>query len=102
MISVICSRRYLHAFVLAVAILWSRSPDAHAISLTLAGPDPQSVATAADVTSTLWAGESDGPLVEIVTIGAGAPGGGTFTDIGVPSISPDNDVIFGAEVKDPN
>jgi hypothetical protein len=102
MISVICSRRYLHAFVLAVAILCSRSPDAHAISLTLAGPDPQSVATAADVTSTIWAGASDGPLVEIVTIGAGAPGGGTFTDIGVPSISPDNDVIFGAEVTDPN
>jgi len=38
--------------------------------------------------------------VRIATIGAKAPGGGTFTDIGMPSISPDNQVIFGAEVTD--
>jgi hypothetical protein len=91
--------RCLYAFILAVLILLE-APQARAISLTLAGPDPQSVGTAADVTSTIWASPPDGPFVRIATIGAKAPGGGTFTDVGVPSISPDNQVIFGAEVTD--
>ena len=92
-------RRYRFAFVLAVTTLLA-APHAHAISLTLAGPEPGSVAPAGDLTSTIWSGTPDGPLVKITTLGAKAPGGGTFTDVGVPSIAPDNQVIFGAEVTD--
>jgi hypothetical protein len=36
--------------------------------------------------------------VKVATVGADAPGGGKFTEMGVPSISPESRVIFGAEV----
>lgn len=92
-------RRYRYAFVLAVTCLVVAS-HAHAITMTLAGPEPGSVAPAADLTSTIWAGAPDGSLLKIATLGDKVPGGGTFTDMGVPSIAPDNRVIFGAEVTD--
>jgi hypothetical protein len=90
-------RRYRYALVLAVSILLA-APHAHAITLTLAGPEPGSIAPAGDLTSTIWAGAPDGPLVKIATLGDKAPDGGAFTDMGVPSIAPDNSVVFGAEV----
>jgi hypothetical protein len=95
------SRRYRFAFVLAVTFLLA-AQHAHAITLTLSGPDPTSVAPAADLTSTIWASAPDGAFVQIATVGAAAPGGGTFTEMGVPSISPDSQVVFGAEVTYPD
>jgi hypothetical protein len=91
------SGRYVYAFVLAVTIAIA-APQAHAISLTLAGSEPEGAAPATDLTSTLWASLPGGALVRIATVGADAPGGGKFTEMGVPSISPESQVIFGAEV----
>lgn len=90
-------RRYRYALALAAVILLA-APKAGAITLTLAGPEPESIAPAADLTSTIWASTPDGAFVKIATVGATAPGGGKFSEMGVPSISPDSQVIFGAEV----
>lgn len=90
-------RRFRYAVALAVTLLLAAS-QASAITLTLAGPEPESVAPATDLTSTIWASGADGALVKIATVGDDAPGGGTFSEMGVPSISPESQVIFGAEV----
>src|ERR1700731_3718645 len=91
-------RRFRYVAVLALTTLLV-APQASAITLTLAGPEPESVAPATDLTSTIWAsGANGGALVKIATVGDEAPGGGTFSEMGVPSISPGNQVIFGAEV----
>ena len=90
-------RRYRYALALAATILLA-APNAGAITLTLAGPEPESVSPAADLTSTIWASAPDGAFVKIATVGAIAPGGGKFSEMGVPAISPDSRVIFGAEV----
>lgn len=91
------SRRYLCAFVLGVMITLA-APHAHAISLTLAGPEPAGVPSNSDLTSTLWASLPGGALVRVAAVGADAPGGRKFTEMGVPSSSPESQVIFGAEV----
>jgi hypothetical protein len=91
------SRRYLHAFVL-VALIMLAPRHARAISLTLAGTEPAGVPSTTDLTSTLWASLPGGALVRVAAIGTDAPGGGKFTELGVPSISPESQVIFGAEV----
>jgi hypothetical protein len=90
-------RRFRYAVALAVTLLLAAS-QANAITLTLAGPEPESVAPATDLTSTIWASGADGALVKIATVGEDAPGGGTFSEMGVPSISPESQVVFGAEV----
>ncbi len=90
-------RRFRYAVALAVTLMLAAS-QASAITLTLAGPEPESVAPATDLTSTIWASGADGALVMIATVGEDAPGGGTFSEMGVPSISPESQVIFGAEV----
>jgi len=90
-------RRFRYAVALAATFLLMAS-QASAITMTLAGPEPESVAPAADLTSTIWASGADGALVKIATMGEDAPGGGTFSEMGVPSISPESQVIFGAEV----
>jgi hypothetical protein len=95
---VISLRRYRYALVLVLTVL-SAPPHASAVTMTLDGPG--SVAPAGELTSTIWAGVPDGRPAKIAALGAEAPGGGTFTDMGVPSISPDNQVVFGAEVTDP-
>ena len=91
------SRRCLHAFVLATMIMLAPR-HAYAISLTLTGPEPEGVPSTTDLTSTLWARLPGGALVRVAAVGAVAPGGGKFTEMGVPSISPESQVIFAAEV----
>ena len=91
------SPRHLSAFVLAIMVMLA-ARHARAISLTLAGPEPVGVPSTTDLTSTLWASLPGGALVKIAAVGADAPGGGKFTEMGVPSISPESQVIFGAEV----
>lgn len=93
------SHRPRYAIVLTIAILLTAAR-ANAITLRLGGPDPDSASAATDLTSTIWASGLGGTLVKIASVGALAPGGGTFTDMGVPSISPEGQVIFGAEVTD--
>ena len=47
--------------------------------------------------SALFVSGHDGAASLIAQIGAVAPGGDIFSDMGVPSISPEGDVLFGAE-----
>ena len=47
--------------------------------------------------SALFVSGREGAATLIAQIGAVAPGGDIFTDMGVPSISPEGDVLFGAE-----
>jgi len=78
-----------------VAILLTAA-SAGAVTLTL--NDLESASSGTDLTSTIWASGYGGAPEKIATVGGVAPGGGTFTDMGVPSISPEGIVIFGAEV----
>ena len=94
-------RRYRYAVALAITIMLA-APHANAITLTLRGPEPESVAPNTDLTSTIWASSGGGTMVKIATVGDDAPGGGTFSEMGVPSISPESQVIFGAEVTAPD
>jgi hypothetical protein len=92
-------RRYGYACAFAIATMLAASP-AGALTITLGGPEPESVAPSTVLTSTIWAGAPGGALVKIAEVGMPAPGGGTFTEMGVPSISPESQVIFGAEATD--
>jgi hypothetical protein len=94
-------RRYRYVFAFAIACMLV-APRAGAFSMTLGGPEPESVSPSADLSSTIWAGAAGGAVVKIAAVGMPAPGGGTFTEMGVPSISPESQVIFGAEVTDPS
>ncbi len=69
--------------------------DVHAVSLTLEG-----VGTSVSVgnSQALYASDSTGRAVRISAVGMPAPGGGTITELGVPSMMPDGRVVFGAEV----
>ncbi len=50
-----------------------------------------------NTTSGLYASGRDEVATLIAQLGAIAPGGDVFEDLGVPSISPEGDVVFGAE-----
>lgn len=50
-------------------------------------------------TSGLYASDRDEVTTLIAQIGAIAPGGDIFDDLGVPSISPEGDVVFGGETE---
>jgi hypothetical protein len=52
-----------------------------------------------DSTQAVYASDSNGVPVLITGIGMPAPGGGTVTEVGVPSMMPDGRVIFGAETQ---
>ena len=94
-------RRRRFAIALVITILMAAAR-ASAITLTLGGPSPDSASSGTDLTSTIWASGFGGAPEMIATVGGVAPGGGTFTDMGVPSISPEGTVIFGAEVTGPD
>ena len=94
-------RRRRFAIALVITILLSAA-SASAVTLTLGGPDPESASSGTDLTSTIWASGFGGAPEKIATVGGVAPEGGTFTDMGVPSISPEGMVIFGAEVTSPD
>jgi hypothetical protein len=50
-----------------------------------------------NTTSGLYVSGRDGQVTLIAQLGAIAPGGDVFEDLGVPSVSPEGDVVFGAE-----
>jgi len=69
---------------------------ASAVVFNLGGPDGLA-GVDMNATSALYASGRDGVVALIAQLGAIAPGGGIFEDLGVPSISPEGDVVFGAE-----
>jgi len=79
----------------AISLLLILSTNAHAISLTLEGAG---TGVSVGTSQVLYASDGGGGAVEITSIKAAAPGGGTFTELGVPSMMPDGRVVFGAEI----
>jgi hypothetical protein len=83
------------SILLALSLTIAPIP-ARAVVFNLGGPEGD-----ADVdmnsTSGLYASGPDEVVTLIAQLGAIAPGGDVFEDLGVPSISPEGDVVFGAE-----
>ncbi len=80
----------------ALAILLLTPLSAHAVSLSLNGT---SADLQMDNTQAVYASDSNSVPVLITGIGMPAPGGGTVTEVGVPSMMPDGRVIFAAETQ---
>jgi hypothetical protein len=88
----------LRAFVPAVALtmLLALAPNAHAITFMLGSPT--NVGVGQDLTSVLYASGPNGGAIRLTKLGMDAPGGGVFSDFGVPTVAPDGSVVFAAEV----
>jgi hypothetical protein len=86
----------LRAFPAVLAILLLSPLSAQAISLSLNG---NSADLQMDNTQAVYASDSNGVPVLITAIGMTVRGGGTVTEVGVPSMMPDGRVIFGAETQ---
>ncbi len=82
--------------LMALALVTLTTP-ARAVVFNLGGPEPGSAGVDMSSTSGLYASGRDGAASLIAQLGAIAPGGDIFEDLGVPSISPEGDVVFGAE-----
>jgi len=82
--------------LMALALVVMASP-ASAVVFNMGGPDPGSAGVDMSSTSGLYASGRDGAVTLIAQLGAVAPGGDVFDDLGLPSISPEGDVVFGAE-----
>lgn len=82
--------------LMALALVILAAP-ARAVVFNIGGPDPGSAGVDMNTTSGLYASGRDGTVTLIAQLGAIAPGGDVFEDLGVPSISPEGDVVFGAE-----
>lgn len=86
----------IRALPSALAILLLTPLSAYAVSLSLNG---SSANLQMDNTQAVYASDSDGVPMLITEVGMRAPGGGTVTEVGVPSMMPDGRVIFGAETQ---
>lgn len=88
-------------FLLAVLLIFGIN--AHAFSLSLQG---QGAGINLGTSQAVYASDSTGTAVLIANVGQPAPGGGTITEMGVPSMMADGRILFGAEVtsqaKDPS
>lgn len=81
---------------MALTLVVMVSP-AGAVVFNMGGPEPGSAGVDMSSTSGLYASGRDGEVTLIAQLGAVAPGGDIFDDLGLPSISPEGDVVFGAE-----
>jgi hypothetical protein len=79
-----------------LAILLAFAANAHAITFMLGSPT--NVGVGQDLTSVLYASGPNGAAIRLAKLGMGAPGGGVFSDFGVPTVAPDGSVVFAAEV----
>ena len=77
-----------------VTFILALSVNAYAVSLTLEGVG---ASVSVGTSQALYASDSSGQAVKVVAVGAAAPDGGKFTELGVPSMLPDGRVVFGAE-----
>ncbi len=87
--------------LLAVSLVFGIN--AHAFSLSLQG---QGAGINLGTSQAVYASDSTGVAVPVASVGQPAPGGGTITELGVPSMMTDGRILFGAEVtsqaKDPS
>lgn len=84
-------------YAFAVLFLIACATSASAITFRLGGLGPTSAGIDFDNAAALYASSYSGHPVLIAEMGGVTPDGATFTDIGVPSLSPDGKVVFGAE-----
>lgn len=87
------------AALLAGAALIAAAANAYAISLSLGVGGPTVARVDLDRTSALYATDLNGRTLQIARVGAKAPGGGTFSELGVPMMGDDGWVLFGADVQ---
>ena len=85
--------------LLTLTLMLLSAGPVRAVVFSLGGPTPESAGMDLGSTSALYASTRDGAVVLIARVGAIAPDGGEFTELGVPSISPDGNVVFGAESR---
>jgi hypothetical protein len=79
----------------AIGLILGTSLNAYAVSLTLEG---HGASLQMDDAQAVYASDENGVSTLITAAGMPAPaGGGTITEVGVPSMMPDGRVIFGAE-----
>ena len=84
------------AFLTVLAFAVAMTTPACAVVFNMGGPGgPAGVDM--NAASALFVSGREGAATLIAQIGAVAPGGGVFDDMGVPSISPEGEVLFGAE-----
>ncbi len=79
-----------------MALLFVTANPAHAVVFNIGGPGG-AAGVDMNTTSGLYASGRDEVATLVAQLGAVAPGGGVFEDLGVPSVSPEGDVVFGAE-----
>ena len=91
---------YARKLGIAAAILLTLVSRANAVSFRLGGVGV--VGIGQDLTSVLYASAPNGSPIMVAKLGQHAPGGGVISDLGVPSISPDGLIVFGAEVTVPH
>lgn len=72
--------------------------NAYAVSLSLGGSGPEGATVRSDNTRALYGSDASGKPVLLTEVDAEAPGGGFFTELGVPSMLPDGHVLFGGSV----
>ncbi len=77
-------------------MLLALAPHAEAITFMLGSPT--NVGVGQDLTSVLYASGPNGGAIRLTKLGMNAPGGGVFSDFGVPTVAPDGTVVFAAEV----
>lgn len=80
----------------ALLVLLCTASSAGAVSLTLGGFGASAVESA----QALYASGPGGHPILITATGRKAPGGATFSEMGVPSMAPDGRVFLGAEFMD--
>ena len=90
----------IRTLALTLALVISFAARARAVSLTLQGQGGASLEDAGS--SVLYASDSDGASVLITAVGLPAPNGGTFSELGVPSMMPDGREISVLEVLNDN
>jgi hypothetical protein len=81
--------------LLALTCLIAAKP-ARAVVFNIGGPEG-GAGVDMNTTAGLYVSGRDEVATLIAQLGAIAPGGDVFEDLGVPSISPEGDVVFGAE-----
>ncbi|HYB91875.1 MAG TPA: hypothetical protein VEC38_12610 [Candidatus Binataceae bacterium] len=84
----------IKVFALAAALVSMCAANAHAITLSLEGINANLRANSSEA---LYASDGSGNSVLVTSVGASAPSGEAFSEIGVPSMMPDGRVLFGAE-----
>lgn len=85
--------------VLALTVQLAGSRNAIGFVMTLGG---DGLGVDNNLASALYSGSGQNGIAMLTELGAETPGGGIITDLGVPAVSADGDVVFGAESMEPS